>query len=99
MLDETESGRTVGGSAELRGSTASEVQGGDAGEDRHRNRNARLALFVQFSRGAPGAWVLLSGASELPDTVSDKITLAFVGPARGSDHVPEPSSVAGVPEH
>jgi hypothetical protein len=50
-------------------------------------------------RGTSGAWVLLSGAAELPDTVSDKITLAFVGPAGEPDHVPEPISVARVAEH
>jgi hypothetical protein len=33
----------------------------EAGEDQHRNRNARLAPSVQVSRGAPEAWVLLSG--------------------------------------
>jgi hypothetical protein len=37
------------------------VVAGDRGEDQHWNRNARLALSVQFSRGAPEAWVLLSG--------------------------------------
>jgi selenocysteine lyase/cysteine desulfurase len=33
----------------------------ESGEDQHRNRNARLAPSVQVSRGAPEAWVLLSG--------------------------------------
>ena len=70
-----------------------------AGEDQHRNRNARLALSVQFSRGAPRAWGLLSGGIRAFGHDIGQDHIGFVGPRRGPYRVPEPSSVAVVPEH
>jgi hypothetical protein len=43
------------------------------GEDLQRNRNARLALSVQVSRALREFGYCSLGATELPDTVSDKI--------------------------
>ena len=43
------------------------------GEDLQRNRNARLALSVQVSRALRELGYCSLGATELPDTVSDKI--------------------------
>jgi hypothetical protein len=53
------------------------------GEDLQRNRNARLALSVQVSRALRELGYCSLGATELPDTVSDKINWAFASRDRG----------------
>jgi hypothetical protein len=53
------------------------------GEDLQRNRNARLALSVQVSRALRELGYCSLGATELPDTLSDKINWASAGRDRG----------------
>ena len=51
----------------------------NTGVDLQWNRNARLALSVQVSRALGELGYRSLGATELPDTVSDKINWAFAG--------------------
>ena len=69
------------------------------GEDLQRNRNARLALSVQVSRALRELGYCSLGATELPDTVSDKINWAFAGRDRGLIMYRNPGSAPGFPEH
>ena len=49
-------------------------------------------------QGAPGAWYCSLGATELPDTVSDKINWAFAGRDWGLIMYRNPGSAPGFPE-
>ena len=64
-----------------------------------RNRNARLALSVQVSRALRELGYCSLGATELPDTVSDKINWAFAGRDWGLIMYRNPALRRGFPEH